>query len=233
MAAQSLNIHPHHRTPHDLIAPHSTGVTIGQHARLLAPVMIDFGDGVPDAPDVPDLLDRLDPDDGPTGPQTDLDEGLVVWQPRPQKLQAVRFVLDPGEEEGTVVADVLLGGYRELLRKTADGQYRKQRIVHLFDLLKISATDAAHVGVEDGLVTDAQRYADTIEVVTTYRAQPNPERLLGPKDVSDALAPDGSAVDLLYDAMGCTHLFAYLSCSAAGEDVAAAGVNIIEWPLSD
>lgn len=201
----------------------SSQTTSARCARLLATSDITYNSGLPADSAIADVLDALDPDDpNGKGPQTDLDNGLVVWESRGGLLQALEFVLT-GADGATATA--IVGGFRAMERLRKQNGDRIQWIPTV--LARLSLTAGTRVGVSGGLVTDSHRYCDTIAVSRTYRYQPAPERLVGPKDTSDntTLDPQNGHCAFLFDALGLSRLFVYLDLGTA------TGANVIEYPF--
>lgn len=194
--------------------------TLRAGAVLLNRSPITYNSGLPTPKDIADFLDNADGSPG-SGRLSDPDNGFLCWPLRGQTQQALAFAMT-GADGGQATA--IVGGLRSIrAREKTPTIDRVQWLPMLLDELTLTAGSEA--GIADGLIDENDLWVDTIAVTKTYRVQPDPERLWGPKDASDALSPNNTIAVYIADMRGCEYGFIYVSRSTA------TGVKVIEFPF--
>jgi len=152
--------------------------------------------------------------------------GKVAWRTRGGTQQAIGFALTGTDG---ALATAIVGGYRPMLlkRPASDDAGRNQRVQWVpFIADELSLVAGSKVGIADGVVNDNDRWVDTITITTSYRPQPDPERLWGPKDATGALSPNNTPVWYIADFRGLEYGFVYVDLG-----IGATGAKVIEFPF--
>ncbi len=214
---------------HNPLTVERTQLALGSRCipgRLLSRTGTSFNSDLPETSAIPDLIgpiSPIEPEAGSSkGPQTNLANGFFVFAPRGGQYQALSFAMQDADGE---TASGILVGYRPI---TADDLGPNDRVVYRPQVLEtFNLVAGTRTGVAGGLLDNTWRDADTITITQTFRPQPEPERIIGPKDVGDfvTLSPDNTPATLLVDNLGFALFGLYLKCGTA------AAVTAIEWPL--
>lgn len=199
-------------------------VTVQAGAHLLNRAALTAGT-LPTPKDIADFLDGADDSPG-AGRLNATASGKLIWRTRGGTQQALGFALT-GADGATATA--IVGGYRPLRDKKPDGgDDGRNQVVQWIPFItdELSLVAGSEVGIAGGLIDENDYWVDTITISTTYRPQPDPERIWGPKAADGiTLAPNNTPVWYIADFRGLEYGFVYVDLGTA------TGAKVIEFPF--
>lgn len=183
--------------------------------RLLAPALVTATAALPGTHELADEVFTTKP----FHPQSDPDNGLLIWEPRPGTIMELWPVISDADGE---TVNAMFGWLHPMARLSPQADDPVQW--KYAPMAVMGWTAGSKTGIAGGIVPETQFYADTITVSKALWPAPNPLRLVGPRTSTDdaTLVPDNTPVGIQVDIMGGALAFLRLDLGTA------AGVNVLE-----